>query len=204
MVTEQQPYQEKELDVRKNFEQSLKNQSKDRYNTTLVARWIDTPVGSMLAAADDQYLHLLTFIEMSIMERKAELVQQQLGAGLEMGDNQILNLINDEIRQYFEGTVRDFSTPILLSGTSFQLSVWEELRKVPFGNTVTYAELATRIGKPAAFRAVAQANAQNPLTIVVPGHRVVNSDGRVGGFSAGLDRKKWLVDFEQGIVNDED
>jgi O-6-methylguanine DNA methyltransferase len=192
-----------ERNVRKNFEQSLAMQPENKYATTLAARWIDTPVGSMLAAADDRHLHLLAFIELSFMERKADLVQQQLDAGLKFGDNAVLASIDDEIRRYFTGMTRDFDTPILLKGTSFQLSVWDELRKIPFGHTVTYAELAARIGKPAAFRAVAQANAQNPVAIVVPDHRVVNSDGRVGGNAARLDRKKWLIDFEQAIATEE-
>lgn len=91
-----------------------------------------------------------------------------------------------------------FETPLALSGTVFQERVWQALREIPYGETATYADLATSIGKPAAFRAVAQANAQNPVDIFVPGHRVVNTGGEIGGYNAGVDRKKWLLEFEQG------
>lgn len=193
---------EVEAEVRRSFEKMLESKSGSGYETTLTASWVATPVGTMLAVADDKFIRLLSFLELSIMERKADLIQQQLGARLVMGDNGVLQAMAGEMQSYFTGALREFATPILLHGTSFQLSVWDELRRVPFGSTVSYADLAQRIGKPAAFRAVAQANAQNPIQVVIPCHRVINSDGRVGGYIAGVERKRWLLDFERGVLED--
>jgi AraC family transcriptional regulator of adaptative response/methylated-DNA-[protein]-cysteine methyltransferase len=140
---------------------------------------------------------MLNFIEQSSMERKAAVIQKKLEARLEMGDAASIQSIIREMREYFAGTRREFGTPLATAGTSFQMRVWEELRRIPYGETIAYAELAARIGKPAAFRAVAQANSQNPLSIVIPCHRVINNDGSLGGYSSGVDRKTWLLNFEK-------
>lgn len=102
-----------------------------------------------------------------------------------------------ELAAYFAGASEPFKTPLDLSaGTPFQQRVWRELRRVPFGKTVSYAELARRVGAPGAARAVGQAAGANPVLIIVPCHRVVRSDGALGGFSAGLDIKRWLLRHE--------
>lgn len=90
-----------------------------------------------------------------------------------------------QVEEYFKGIRKSFDLPIKLNGTSFQLKVWSELLKIPYGEVITYKELAERIGKPKAFRAVGNANNKNPITIIVPCHRVVRSDGQIGGYSSG-------------------
>lgn len=135
------------------------------------------------------------------MIRKAALVQKKLNAGLEPGESPTVRSVAGELAEYFDGKRQVFETPLQLLGTVFQVRVWEEVRKVPFGHTITYEELANSIGKPAAFRAVAQANAQNPMAIIVPDHRVINADGGLGGYDAGLERKRWLLDFEKATVD---
>lgn len=104
--------------------------------------------------------------------------------------------IIQELRAYFAGELREFTIPIRLAGTPFQRRVWAELRRIPYGQTISYAELAQRIGNPPARRAVGAANAKNPISIIVPCHRVIASDGTMGGFSGGLWRKKWLLRHE--------
>jgi len=102
------------------------------------------------------------------------------------------------LERYFAGELRAIDdVAVALKGTAFQLSVWRELRKIPAGDFVSYAELAERVGKPRAVRAVGQANAKNPVALVVPCHRVVSSDGALGGYSAGGDRKAWLLAHER-------
>lgn len=102
-----------------------------------------------------------------------------------------------KLAAYFDGHSPDFTSFSLdLHGTPFQLRVWQELRKVPYGTTISYRELARRVGSPKAFRAVGQANAVNPLPIIIPCHRVINADGALGGYSSGLDRKFWLLRHE--------
>lgn len=102
-----------------------------------------------------------------------------------------------QLEQYFAGERREFDLPLTLEGTDFQRRVWAELRRIPFGETISYGELASRIGKPTASRAVGAANGRNRLPVVVPCHRVIGSDGRLTGFGGGLPAKQALLDLER-------
>ncbi len=102
-----------------------------------------------------------------------------------------------QFEEYFAGRRQNFDLPLGAVGTPFQQRVWAELVRIPFGKTITYGELATRVGNPAAMRAVGAANGRNPLSIIVPCHRVVGSKGDLTGYAGGLDRKRWLLDFER-------
>jgi len=106
----------------------------------------------------------------------------------------------DQLAEYFAGQRSEFSVPVSLSGTEFQRTVWTALRDIPYGETVSYGELAARIGRPAAARAVGLANGKNPISIIVPCHRVVGSTGDLTGYGGGLNRKQYLLDFEQRTV----
>lgn len=110
----------------------------------------------------------------------------------------LITAAKGELARYFAGTPTDFSSLILDlgQGTPFQLRVWQELRKIPWGATISYKELATRVGNPKGFRAVGQANARNPLPLIIPCHRVIAADGSLGGYSSGLERKRWLLRHE--------
>ncbi len=101
-----------------------------------------------------------------------------------------------QLRDYFDGQLRAFELPLAPTGTPFQLRVWEQLRAIPFGTTISYGELAMRIGQPTASRAVGLANGRNPIAIVVPCHRVIGADGSLTGYGGGLDRKRFLLDLE--------
>jgi methylated-DNA-[protein]-cysteine S-methyltransferase len=106
-----------------------------------------------------------------------------------------------QLRDYFAGRRTTFDLPVdrdALGGTSFQRRVWGELEKIPYGVTISYGELAKRIGQSAAVRAVGLANGRNPLSIVVPCHRVIGADGTLTGYGGGLERKRWLLEFERG------
>jgi O-6-methylguanine DNA methyltransferase len=100
---------------------------------------------------------------------------------------------------YFRGTLLQFELPLRMPGTPFQQKVWEELRAIPYGETISYMELARRIGHPGASRAVGSANGRNPISIVVPCHRVIAADGTLGGYGGGLDRKEWLLQHETAV-----
>ena len=167
---------------------------------TLQAGWLDTPLGTMLVAGNDEYIHMVCFIENASLVRKAAVLQKNLKAWLELGESASVSSAKRELTEYFAGRRRVFETPVKSMGTAFQARVWDELRGVPFGQTVSYVDLANAIGRPAAFRAVAQANAQNPAAVLLPCHRVVNSDQSLGGYNAGIERKRWLLDFEKGIL----
>lgn len=112
-------------------------------------------------------------------------------------DKVILLKIVNELDEYFSGTRTEFDVPLDISqGTSFQQKVWLELLKIPYGTTISYAKLAKNIGKPTAFRAVANANGRNPISLIIPCHRVIASDGGLGGYTGGLDIKRILLDLE--------
>lgn len=105
--------------------------------------------------------------------------------------------VHAQLDAYFAGRLRTFTVPVAAEGTAFQQRVWEELRRIPYGTTLSYGELARRIGQAAATRAVGAANGRNPVPILIPCHRVVATGGGLGGFSAGLARKRWLLALEQ-------
>lgn len=105
-----------------------------------------------------------------------------------------------QLKEYFEGTRQVFTVRIDVWGTEFQMKVWEELQKIPYGRTITYHELAGRVGDPRAFRAVGQADAKNPVWILIPCHRVISNDGKLVGYAGGLWRKKWLLEHESAFA----
>lgn len=112
-------------------------------------------------------------------------------------DDGALRDATDQIQSYFTGNLTDFNLPLGLRGTPFQIQAWTALLRVPYGETVTYAELAAEIGAPRASRAVGLAMQRNPITLVVPCHRVIGSDGRLRGYLNGLETKRRLIEFEQ-------
>lgn len=111
-------------------------------------------------------------------------------------EHPLLDLVERQLKAYFAGERGFFDIPLAPEGTDFQLQVWEALKEVPFGKTRTYQEQAKQLGNIKAIRAVAAANGRNPIPIVIPCHRIIGSDGSLTGFSGGLDKKQWLLDFE--------
>jgi methylated-DNA-[protein]-cysteine S-methyltransferase len=112
--------------------------------------------------------------------------------------NAVLATAREQLRAYFAGELRSFELPLAPRGTSFQRRVWDELRRIPYGETISYGELARRVGSPEAARAVGSANGRNPIPIVVPCHRVIGADGTLVGYGGGLARKRWLLGHEAG------
>jgi len=102
-----------------------------------------------------------------------------------------------EVDEYFRGKRSEFSVPLIFRGTDFQIAIWRRLVRIPYGQTATYSDLARAVGRPRAMRAVGQANHRNPISIVIPCHRVVGSDGRLVGYGGGLWRKEWLLEHEK-------
>ena len=113
--------------------------------------------------------------------------------------NDSFHVIRDQLDEYFAGERLEFDVPLHLEGTTFQQRVWQELTKIPFGQTISYGELARRVGKPSASRAVGAANGRNPVSILVPCHRVVGSAGSLTGYGGGIERKQWLLDWERRV-----
>lgn len=163
----------------------------------LTAAWLDTRLGPMIAMADDRALYLLEFVDRRGLEREVEQLRKQTGMAILPGRTPIIDAIERELTQYFAGGLVTFKTPLYEPGSPFRKQVWAALRNIPSGETRSYAQIAASIGKPSAFRAVAQANGANQLAIIIPCHRVINTDGGLGGYGGGLVRKQWLLDHEQ-------
>lgn len=143
---------------------------------------IDTPVGALTIIGDEQAIHTLTFKEGKVPthEPLPDVVRQCV----------------EEIIGYFAGSLREFTFPVAQPGTEFQQSVWQQLMTIPYGQTISYLQLAKRINNPKSIRAVGTTNGKNSIAIVVPCHRVIGSDGSLTGYAGGLWRKKWLLEHE--------
>ena len=115
----------------------------------------------------------------------------------EIPSNKIIQQVCKQLDEYFAGKRKTFELPLSLAGTPFQQKVWKALQQIPYGKTISYAELAQSIGSPKACRAVGSANGKNPAAIIIPCHRVINADGKLGGYAYGLEIKKQLLDLEQ-------
>jgi AraC family transcriptional regulator of adaptative response/methylated-DNA-[protein]-cysteine methyltransferase len=166
----------------------------------LKASWLDTPLGPMIAIANEEVLYLLEFVDRRGLEREIEHLRRKTKSSIIPGSTQPLNSIENELKQYFDGKLKEFKTPLFLLGSPFQKQVWSELVKIPHGETCSYSDIAMAIKKPTAFRAVANANGANQFAIIIPCHRVINANGELGGYGGGLARKKWLINHEKRCV----
>lgn len=173
--------------------------ARSKESIILKAAWLDTRLGPMIAIADERELYLLEFVDRRGLEREVERLRKRTNAAIIPGHTPPIQSIESELARYFEGTLAAFETPLHLIGSPFQQSVWEQLRRIPPGETRAYADIAQSLGNPTAYRAVAQANGANQLAIVIPCHRVINADGELGGYGGGLARKAWLLNHEKGI-----
>ncbi|GKU77335.1 bifunctional transcriptional activator/DNA repair enzyme AdaA [Paenibacillus sp. L3-i20] len=163
----------------------------------LRASWIDTRLGPMIAIGDEEALHLLEFVDRRGLEREVERLRKRTKSAIIPGMTGPIQSIEAELTQYFNGSLNHFKTPIHLLGSPFQKSVWEQLMNIPAGETRSYLDIAKALGKPTSFRAVAQANGANQLAIIVPCHRVINTNGDLGGYGGGITRKNWLLTHEK-------
>ena len=150
---------------------------------------MESPVGGLRLVGDGEKLRQVWFLE----------GRRRKGPDEDWKRNE--RLFAEAVRQlraYFAGELREFDLPLEMEGTEFQLAVWQELRRIPYGETTTYLELAKRIRNPKAVRAVGLANGQNPIPIIVPCHRVIGSDGSLTGFGGGMENKRRLLELERG------
>lgn len=145
---------------------------------------IDTPIGKVLAKATDEGLFYLDFMDKN--------------DNMAINKNYILELAEIELSEYFSKKRKSFSIPLLLDGTEFQKEVWNTLLKIEYGKTISYEEEALMIQKPKAYRAVANANGKNPISIIVPCHRVIAKSGSIGGYTGSIWRKEFLLELERG------
>jgi methylated-DNA-[protein]-cysteine S-methyltransferase len=160
-----------------------------------VYQHLDTPIGVLTLAADDSGLQRIDFPPPRL---------PPAGSAWREGSNAVLVETRKQLEEYFAGRRRTFDLPLAPQGTEFQRTVWTRLAEIPFGSTWSYRDLAERIGRPSAMRAVGAANGRNPLPIVLPCHRVIGADGSLTGFGGGLPTKAFLLRLEGALPAGDD
>lgn len=163
--------------------------------TPVALRQIRTPIGPMTVGATRDAVVLADFTRRPMMPGQLAAVRRRIGPTV-AATSPMLDALERQLGEYFAGRRRSFDLPLDVPGSLFQERVWDELRRIPYGESISYRELADRVGAPAASRAVGRANGANRVAIVVPCHRVIASGGGLGGYGGGLDAKRWLLDLE--------
>jgi AraC family transcriptional regulator, regulatory protein of adaptative response / methylated-DNA-[protein]-cysteine methyltransferase len=157
---------------------------------------IETPIGTMIAAASETHLLLFEFPHRRMIDTQFDRVRRAHDCELAPGESPVFAMLRTQLDEYFRGERRDFTVPLHVPGTQFQTRVWSELQRIPCGTTTSYTRLAASIGQPNAVRAVARANGDNRIAILIPCHRVIGSNGELVGYGGGLWRKKKLLELE--------
>ena len=163
----------------------------------LFAERIDTPLGAMIAVADDRGLRLLEFIDRRATERELSILRKRLRTNVVPGEHRYLTATHQQLADYFSAKSLEFDIPLAPVGSEFQLHAWKILQSIPVGETRSYSWMAKRLGDENARRAVGRANGTNMICIIIPCHRVIRADGTLCGYGGGLWRKKWLLDHER-------
>ena len=168
-------------------------------NLILKVSRFSTELGPMMVAASEEAVYLLEFTDRRALPRQLETLSKRTNSVYVPGSNPLIERLSREVGRYFETGIPRFGVPVRSPGTPFQQDVWNALRQIPPGETRSYSEIAKEIGKHSAVRAVARANGDNRLAIIIPCHRVIGADGSLTGYGGGLWRKKRLLELEAGI-----
>ena len=164
----------------------------------IMVAWIESPLGPLVAGATDEHLLLLEFTDRRMLEAQVRTLRKHFNRPIVPGENGILRKIRGELKLYFAGELKKFTVPIAFPGSPFQQEVWKGLLSIPYGSTMSYEGLASKVHAAGAQRAVGHSNGLNRIAIVIPCHRVVNKSGKLGGYGGGLWRKKALLELERG------
>jgi AraC family transcriptional regulator, regulatory protein of adaptative response / methylated-DNA-[protein]-cysteine methyltransferase len=164
----------------------------------ILTGWIESPLGALIAGATSSGICLLEFTDRRMLDAQCAALRKNFHCAIVPGENHHTRQLKKELGEYFHGSRKQFTVPLVYPGTPFQQLVWKELLRIPYGKTVSYEDVARRIGSPDAQRAVGHANGLNRIAIVIPCHRVVNKNGKLGGYGGGLWRKQKLLSLEQG------
>jgi len=157
---------------------------------------IPSPLGPMLIGVTDDGLCLLEFTDRRMLETQIETLKKRTGAEMVTGKHQMIDITKAQLDEYFEGRRKSFEIPLLIPGTDFQQKVWDALIQIPYGVTRSYKQQANVVGDTKAVRAVARANGENRISIIIPCHRIIGSDGSIVGYGGGIHRKQWLLKHE--------
>jgi AraC family transcriptional regulator of adaptative response/methylated-DNA-[protein]-cysteine methyltransferase len=165
----------------------------------IVTAWVESPLGPLLVGATEEGICLLEFTDRRALETQFATLRRRFACAIVPGKQAHIDQLQEELAQYFAGTRTQFDVPVIYPGSPFQHAVWEQLLRIPYGETRSYEDVARALGAVGAQRAVGRANGQNRVAILIPCHRVVNKDGRLGGYGGGLWRKQFLLDLEQRV-----
>jgi AraC family transcriptional regulator of adaptative response/methylated-DNA-[protein]-cysteine methyltransferase len=166
----------------------------------LFAKRIESPLGPMIAVADDEGVRLLEFVDRRATERELSILRKRLRSNIVPGEHRHLDAVRLQLANYFSGKNLEFDLPLAPVGSPFQVRAWNLLRSIPVGETRSYSWMAKQLGDVEMRRAVGRANGENMICIVIPCHRVIRADGTLCGYGGGLWRKKWLLDHERNYV----
>ncbi|MXV38540.1 methylated-DNA--[protein]-cysteine S-methyltransferase [Flavobacteriaceae bacterium Ap0902] len=166
---------------------------------TLYKSEIDSPLGRMDIYASTKGIRYLNYSDSHKIRFILKALAQET-LEIQESENEHIRLAKKQLQDYFEGKRQKFDIPLDMRGTEFQISVWESLLEIPFGKTISYLEQAKSIGNPKAVRAVANANGRNPISIIVPCHRVIGANGQLTGYAGGINRKKFLINLENPMT----
>ncbi len=172
----------------------------DQQEVILMERFT-TPLGPMYVCATESGVCLLEFVDRRMLETEFKDLQRILKAKIISGSNEHMKNMIQQVTEYFEGTRKEFTVPLVTPGSAFQEKVWESLLSIPYGSTSSYQDQAIKMDKPKAIRAIASANGMNRIAVVVPCHRVIGKDGALRGYAGGLERKRWLLNHERSNTN---
>jgi AraC family transcriptional regulator of adaptative response/methylated-DNA-[protein]-cysteine methyltransferase len=161
--------------------------------------WYQSPIGALVIGVADDGVCLLEFSDYERLASQLAMLRRHFDGPIVAAAHAHLEALRAQLDEYFAGRRCEFTVPLVYPGTPFQVRAWNALRTIPYGVTWSYERLATAVGSPGAFRAVGHANGQNRIAIVIPCHRVINKDGKLGGYGGGLWRKQRLLELEGGI-----
>jgi AraC family transcriptional regulator of adaptative response/methylated-DNA-[protein]-cysteine methyltransferase len=170
---------------------------RSRSGDCVVCTWIESPLGPLVAGATAQGICLLEFTDRRMLPAQIETVRDRFDCAVVPGESPQFDRLRNQLNAYFSGQLRTFSLPLAAPGTPFQERVWAELQRIPFGETRSYEDLARAVGAPGAQRAVGHANGLNRIAIIIPCHRVINKNGKLGGYGGLLWRKEALLHLER-------
>ncbi|MBL7995680.1 methylated-DNA--[protein]-cysteine S-methyltransferase [bacterium] len=167
----------------------------------IIYKIIKSPIGDMvLGSVDDK----ICFLEFHLPERYDEMsdkIRKVYDAELVEGTNNVIEQAEEQLQEYFTGKRKNFTVPLDLRGTEFELKIWDQLLKIPYGQVCSYGDIAKKINNPKSVRAVGGANHNNPIAIIVPCHRVVGKSGSLVGYGGGVEKKKFLIELEKGELS---
>ncbi|EOL44062.1 methylated-DNA-[protein]-cysteine S-methyltransferase [Enterococcus phoeniculicola] len=184
------------------FTKIMGNPPKKAEITILYASIIPTPLGRMFSLSDEHFLYLLEFMDRRGLEREIEQLRKKRNARILPGKTDINQQLSTQLEEYFTKRRTHFSIPLFLDGSPFQKRVWQALNSIPIGKTSTYQKIAQQLNNPNAVRAVGNANGANKIALLIPCHRVINTNGELGGYGGGIERKRYLLDLEKEKRND--